>query len=271
MDARAAFFLLGISPGASPDAIRTAYRDLVKVWHPDRFPGDARLQAKATERLRELNEAYEVASAYRGGAERPFEDARPAPVDPPAPTTIEVEEDAAPVVRPRRARPRLSFETIWQAAFWATAVGVLAFVVTAPEGFFAREKGRGVGRPRTGHAEARVYTSLPEGEQGEADLVSRVRGTWVVVETGDEAWLPSGTQVDLGGGTLTCRGARPCDATVRPVGSGRLTIRSAGAEPRDVEVSFASTTSMLWLARSTSAPRPARIVLEAQGGPTRAD
>jgi hypothetical protein len=269
MDARAAFLLLGVPAGASPDAIRTAYRDLVKVWHPDRFAGDARLQAKATERLRELNEAYEVASAWRAGDDRPSADARAAAPDPPTPVTIEV--DAAPVYRPRRARPRLSLETIWQAAFWAATVGVLAFIVTAPDGFFAREKGRGVGRQRTGAAEARVYTRLPEGEQGEADLVSRLRGTWVVVETGDEAWLPSGAHVDLGGGTLTCRGATPCDAAVQPVGAARLTIRTAGMAPRDVEVSFASTTSMLWVARSADTPSAIRIVLEAQGGPAPTD
>src|SRR5207248_497914 len=44
--------------------IKTAYRDSAKVWHPDRFLNDPRLQAKAQEKLKEINEAYEKLSAY---------------------------------------------------------------------------------------------------------------------------------------------------------------------------------------------------------------
>ncbi len=51
--------LLGLSPGASPEQLKVAYRDLAKVWHPDRFVHDPRLQAKAQEKLKEINEAYE--------------------------------------------------------------------------------------------------------------------------------------------------------------------------------------------------------------------
>jgi hypothetical protein len=50
--------ILDLLPGASFDEVKTAYRDLVKVWHPDRFPHDPRLQRKAEEKLRELNAAY---------------------------------------------------------------------------------------------------------------------------------------------------------------------------------------------------------------------
>ena len=39
--------VLGVRADASPDELRQAYRDLVKVWHPDRFGGDARLQELA--------------------------------------------------------------------------------------------------------------------------------------------------------------------------------------------------------------------------------
>ncbi|MFN2511190.1 MAG: J domain-containing protein [Pyrinomonadaceae bacterium] len=51
--------VLGLSPGASPEQLKLAYRDLAKVWHPDRFVHDPRLQAKAQEKLKEINEAYE--------------------------------------------------------------------------------------------------------------------------------------------------------------------------------------------------------------------
>jgi hypothetical protein len=50
--------LLGLTPGASPEELKLAYRDLAKVWHPDRFLHDPRLRAKAQEKLKEINEAY---------------------------------------------------------------------------------------------------------------------------------------------------------------------------------------------------------------------
>ena len=50
--------LLEVEPGASTDEIRQAYRDQTKVWHPDRFSNDTRLQQKAEERIRQINSAY---------------------------------------------------------------------------------------------------------------------------------------------------------------------------------------------------------------------
>lgn len=50
--------LLGLQRGASRQEVRQAYRDLAKVWHPDRFPNDPRLQRKAQDELKRINEAY---------------------------------------------------------------------------------------------------------------------------------------------------------------------------------------------------------------------
>jgi curved DNA-binding protein CbpA len=51
--------VLELKPEASPEEIKKAYRDLVKVWHPDRFGNDPALQHKAQEKLKEINAAYE--------------------------------------------------------------------------------------------------------------------------------------------------------------------------------------------------------------------
>lgn len=52
--------ILDLEPGASLEAVRLAYRDLVKVWHPDRFEPGSPIQQRAERRLREINLAYET-------------------------------------------------------------------------------------------------------------------------------------------------------------------------------------------------------------------
>lgn len=60
-----AYELLGVKPGVSNRDLKAAHRDLAKVWHPDRFLHDPRLQEKAQEKLKEINEAYELLSSGR--------------------------------------------------------------------------------------------------------------------------------------------------------------------------------------------------------------
>jgi len=50
--------LLHLDKGCSQEQLRRAYRDLVKVWHPDRFQSDAQLRAKAERTLQSINDAY---------------------------------------------------------------------------------------------------------------------------------------------------------------------------------------------------------------------
>ncbi|MBD3266544.1 DnaJ domain-containing protein [bacterium] len=52
--------ILELQPGASLDEIKAAYRDLCKIWHPDRFSESERLQLRAETKLKEINEAYEI-------------------------------------------------------------------------------------------------------------------------------------------------------------------------------------------------------------------
>jgi hypothetical protein len=62
-DLSKAYELLGVKPGVSIRELKAAHRDLAKVWHPDRFLHDPRLQEKAQEKLKEINEAYDLISS----------------------------------------------------------------------------------------------------------------------------------------------------------------------------------------------------------------
>jgi preprotein translocase subunit Sec63 len=79
--------VLGLAPGATEQAIKEAYRDLVKVWHPDRFGSDARLRAKAQERLKDVNAAFEYLRGYRRPDSRPSRETAP-PVEVPQPAVV---------------------------------------------------------------------------------------------------------------------------------------------------------------------------------------
>ncbi len=48
--------VLGVTPGASQDEIKRAYRKLVKAYHPDRHPNDP----AAAKKTNEINEAYDM-------------------------------------------------------------------------------------------------------------------------------------------------------------------------------------------------------------------
>jgi len=65
MDIDKALDILHLPKTVSPEEIKSAYRDLVRVWHPDRFGSDERLRQKAEEQLRLINEAHEALLHYR--------------------------------------------------------------------------------------------------------------------------------------------------------------------------------------------------------------
>ena len=69
LDTSQAYRVLGLAPGATVDEVKTAYRDLAQVWHPDRFPDNNRLREKAQLNLQRINEAYAL-----------LRDTQPAPV-----------------------------------------------------------------------------------------------------------------------------------------------------------------------------------------------
>jgi len=63
MDIKRCFEILEIDPGASPEEVKQAYRDLVYFWHPDRVGDDPRRKRKAEEKLKKINEAYDILSS----------------------------------------------------------------------------------------------------------------------------------------------------------------------------------------------------------------
>lgn len=62
---------LELEPGASLEQVKQAWRELVKVWHPDRFPNDAKMQHKAQERLKAINGAYEILTEFLASGTSP--------------------------------------------------------------------------------------------------------------------------------------------------------------------------------------------------------
>ena len=48
---------LELTPGAAWDDVTRAYRDLIKIWHPDRFAHDEQLRERAEAKSKQLNEA----------------------------------------------------------------------------------------------------------------------------------------------------------------------------------------------------------------------
>jgi hypothetical protein len=87
--------VLGLGPRATAEEIKEAHRDLTKVWHPDRFGNDARLRAKAEERLKAINAAYHTVVACRAGTR----------IQGPRPDEAPRRPDAVPTPNPQPARP----------------------------------------------------------------------------------------------------------------------------------------------------------------------
>jgi len=57
--------ILGLDCEAGEEEIKQAYLDMVKIWHPDRFDHDPRLQKKVQDKLKDIIKAYEELLSYR--------------------------------------------------------------------------------------------------------------------------------------------------------------------------------------------------------------
>ena len=71
MNRTEALHILGLEDDATADDIKIAYRETVQILHPDKFAGNEKLQSRATEQFKRLQEAYDLlssgASRGRGG------------------------------------------------------------------------------------------------------------------------------------------------------------------------------------------------------------
>lgn len=70
MDIQRYYEVLELNPGASLKDVLQAYKDLVNVWHPDRFSKTPRLRNKAEKKLKEINGAYEKLQSYLSDLEQ---------------------------------------------------------------------------------------------------------------------------------------------------------------------------------------------------------
>ena len=58
--------VLGVSPSATDEEVKDAYRKLAKKYHPDQY-ADSPLKDLADEKMKEINEAYDAITKMRSG------------------------------------------------------------------------------------------------------------------------------------------------------------------------------------------------------------
>ena len=91
--AKSYFAILGISPRATADEIRSAYRRLAKEFHPDHYTG-------SSERFRDIQEAYSVLGNNRRRRDYQQNIRKVSPKKPLRPTTYPEPEPLIPEVGP---------------------------------------------------------------------------------------------------------------------------------------------------------------------------
>ena len=60
------YTVLGVSQSATDEEIKKAYRELARKYHPDNYQ-DNPLADLAEEKMKEINEAYDIITKQRAG------------------------------------------------------------------------------------------------------------------------------------------------------------------------------------------------------------
>ena len=118
MDLKQCFEILELNPDASVDEVQQAYKDLVNIWHPDRFATNPRLRQKAEAKLKEINRAYSVVNSFLSSGPDALEDTQ----------QQQYKETRAPEeaeARPETADYEAERKTTTEAFFEAGTVAVL--------------------------------------------------------------------------------------------------------------------------------------------------
>jgi hypothetical protein len=110
--------VLGLEDGANEVQIKFAYRMMVKVWHPDRFPGDPKLRQSAEEKIKAINIALAELTS-------PGSRARPRPQAPRTSPPHQSPANPAPGSPKRPSRPRQFRRTL---SSWFEGVGMALLV-----------------------------------------------------------------------------------------------------------------------------------------------
>ena len=68
MNRSEALRILGLGDDATSEDVKIAYRETAQILHPDRFASNKKLQERATEQFKNLQEAYDVLTSGKPSA-----------------------------------------------------------------------------------------------------------------------------------------------------------------------------------------------------------
>ena len=141
------YSVLGLQPGSNWSAVRDAYKNLIKQWHPDRYQQDGQQRRVAEERSMEITRAYKtLADYYRTHGRTPVNpDPAPAqaaaetspPTNTPSGGATHTEKAAAANIhtqtRTHRSPARPAEAKQWKAITIVIAIALLAYLWTQEE------------------------------------------------------------------------------------------------------------------------------------------